>query len=91
MQVREAEHGHHRVADELLNGSTVALDRPAHEVEVAREHLPVDLGVEPGGETRRVDEVTEEHRDRAPVGRPLIGAVLASPSASSCRRIACCS
>ena len=38
VQHRNAEHGHHRVADELLHRSAVALDDRPHPLEVAREH-----------------------------------------------------
>ena len=36
-------------------------DRRADSREVVRHDLAVDLGVELGGETRRVDEIAEEH------------------------------
>ena len=37
---RHAEYRHHRVADELLDGSAVALDDPLHPLEVLREQHP---------------------------------------------------
>ena len=40
VQDRNAEHGHHRVADELLDGALVALDDRLHLVEVAAHHSP---------------------------------------------------
>jgi hypothetical protein len=35
MQGRNAEHGHHRIADELLDRPAVTLDDPLHDPEVA--------------------------------------------------------
>ena len=61
---RDAEHGHHGVADELLDGAAVRLhDRP-HAVEVAGEKRPKRLGVEPFSEAGRAGDVAEEHRHR---------------------------
>jgi hypothetical protein len=37
-QQRDAEHGHDRVAHELLDGPAVALDRLLHQLEVAEQH-----------------------------------------------------
>ena len=65
---RCAPHGHHRVADELLDGSAVALDQPAGALEVARQQVAHVLGVARLGERREADEVGEEHRDVAPLG-----------------------
>jgi hypothetical protein len=59
----QPEHGHHRVADELLHDPTVRLDVlvPPHEVRV--DHAADVLGVEVLGEHREVDQVGEQHRD----------------------------
>ena len=43
---RNAEHGHHGVTDELLDGAAVPLDRRAHEVVVTRHDLSQRFGVE---------------------------------------------
>ena len=43
---RKAEHGHDRVADELLHDAAVLLELGAHRVEVARHHLAQRFGVE---------------------------------------------
>ena len=49
----DAEDGHDRVADELLHGAAVALERPGGCLEVARHDVADCLGValraEPGG------------------------------------------
>ena len=66
---RDAEDGHRRVADEFLHQAAVALDRCSHELEVAVEDPPKHLGIQPGAELRRVDEVGEQDRHRlSPVG-----------------------
>ena len=59
---RRPPHGHHGVADELLDGAAVELDQPPCGVEVAREELAHLLGVARLGERREADEVGEEHR-----------------------------
>ena len=60
---RDPEHCHHRVADELLDGSPMAFDRGLHLVEVARHHPAERLGVEPLTERRRARHVAEDDRD----------------------------
>ena len=66
---RDAEDGHRRVADEFLHHAAVALDRCSHELEVAVEDPPKHLGIQPGAELRRVDEVGEQDRHGlSPVG-----------------------
>ena len=82
VQLRHAEDGHHGVADELLDRSTVPGDRFAHEIEVARDQLPVDLGIEIRRQTRRVDEVAEEDRHRSSVGPALHCSRAARPERS---------
>ena len=77
VQLGNAEDGHRRVTDEFLEHPAVVFDRCAHDLEVVGDQPTVDLGVELRGEPRRVDEVTEEHRDspavRRTVGRSLAG------------------
>jgi hypothetical protein len=65
MQLRDAEHRHHRVADELLDRALVALDHRGHLVEVAFHHAPERLRVEPLAERRRARDVREDDRDDA--------------------------
>ena len=65
---RRAPDGHHRVADELLDGAAVALDDAPRVLEVAGEELPHLLGVAGLREGREADEVGEEHRDEPPLG-----------------------
>ena len=60
---RHAEHGHHRVADELLHRAAVPLDDRLHPLEVAREQRAQRLGVEPLAERRRAGDVAEEDGD----------------------------
>jgi hypothetical protein len=57
----EAEHGHHRVADELLDYSAVLLDDIAPAGEVGVDHRPDVFGVEPARQCGEVDQVGEEH------------------------------
>ncbi len=64
---RHAEHRHHGVPDELLDGSAVPLDDRLHPLEVAREERPQRLGVGRLAERRRPDDVAEEDRDRLPL------------------------
>ena len=61
---RNAEDGHHRVADELLDNAAVALHGFARHIEVARQHVPKTLRIQPLAERRRSADVAEEHRDR---------------------------
>ena len=64
---RGTEHGHHRIAHELLDEALVALDRRGHlaeEVGLDRAHV---LGVEPLAERGEPDQVGEEHGDRAAI------------------------
>ena len=60
------EHGHHRVADELLDAATMTLHCPPHRFEVAREDPVEGLGVESTGERRRADEIAEHDRHVSP-------------------------
>ena len=61
---RSAEHGHDRVADELLHRAAVMLERHAHLVEVAGEHAPHQLRVARLAEARRARDVAEDDRHR---------------------------
>ena len=69
---RRAPDGHHRVADELLDGAAVAADDVLALLEVARQELADGLGVAALGERREPDQVGEQDRDQAPFrdGRP---------------------
>ena len=60
---RYAEDGHHRVADELLDGAAVPLDDHLRRLEVARQHAAEALGVDPLAERRGPSDVAEEDRD----------------------------
>ena len=61
----DAEHGHHGVADELLDDATVGLDAavPTHEVGV--DDVAHVLGVERLRQHGEVDDVREQDRDEA--------------------------
>jgi hypothetical protein len=59
---RDAEDGHDRVADELLDGAAVTFDRRAHGVEVAAHHASGRFGVEPLAHRGRARDVAEQHR-----------------------------
>ena len=64
---RDAEDGHHRIADELLERPAVPLDRHPRHVEVARHHRPQRLRVEPLPEGGRPGDVAEEDGDGLPL------------------------
>ena len=64
VQHRNAEHGHHGVADELLDRAAVPLDHAAGQLEIARHHRPKGLRVELLAERRRAGDVAEEHGHR---------------------------
>ncbi len=61
---RDAEHRHHRVADELLDRAAVALDGLAHRLEVPGHNAASRLGVEALAHRRRAGHVAEQHRHR---------------------------
>ena len=69
VDARDAEDGHHRIADELLDHAPVTLDDAPHLREVARHHVPQRLGVEHLAEPRRALDVREERPSR-PCGPP---------------------
>ena len=56
-----AEGGHDRVAGELLDDPAVLDDALRHRVEESRHAPPNDLGVGSGDDSRRVDDVDEQH------------------------------
>ena len=62
VQLRHAEDGHHRVADELLHRSAVPLQHAAHLVEPACHHAAEGFRIELLPETRRVGDVAEDDR-----------------------------
>ena len=66
VQDRDSEHGHHRVADELLDRPFVALDDRLHLVEVAAHHPSQRLGVELLAERGRPRDVGEDDGDDLP-------------------------
>ena len=59
----DAEDGHHRVADELLDGAAALLDRGPDHREVAQDDRAQRLRVERLGQRRRPDEVAEDDGD----------------------------
>ena len=63
VQDGDSEHGHHRVADELLDRALVRLDDRLHLVEVAAHHPPQRFRVEPFAQSRRAGDVREDDRD----------------------------
>ena len=60
---RNAEHGHHCVADELLHAAAVPLGDPLHPLEVAREQCSQPFRIEPLAERGRAGQVAEENGD----------------------------
>jgi hypothetical protein len=66
---RHAEDSDDRVADELLDGAAVRLDRRAHLVVVREHQLPDGLGVDSLRKRRVVRHVAEEQRRHLP---PLV-------------------
>jgi hypothetical protein len=65
VQFWEPEDGHHRVADELLQRPSVALEHRADGGEVARHDLTERFRVEALAERRRVRDVRKDNGDRA--------------------------
>ena len=63
VQHRDPEDGHDRVADVLLDGAAVALERPAHGGEVAGLEIAERLWVEPLAHGGGAGEVGEDDRD----------------------------
>ena len=69
---RHAEDRHHRVADELLDRSLVALDDRLHALEVAREQSAKRLGIQLLTQRRRARDVAEQDGDRLALHAPMI-------------------
>jgi hypothetical protein len=65
---RHAEGAHNGVTDELLDRPSVMLDRCAHRMEVAVDHLAQKLNVQPLTELSRAHQVAEEGRDQTATG-----------------------
>ena len=65
VQLRDPEDGHHRIADELLEGAAVALEDRSHRIEVPRHDLSERLGIESLAKRRPVGDVGEEDGNRA--------------------------
>ena len=74
----DAEDGHDRVADELLDRAAVALEDGAQVLEVPAHARAERLGVGRLAEARRADEVAEENGDDLP-GLPLGSATASAP------------
>ena len=62
-----AEDPHHRVADELLDGSAAGLDLGSDALEVRRLDRPNVFGIEPFRTGGEADEIREEDRDDLPL------------------------
>ena len=63
VHVGQAEHGHHRIADELLRPSAERRQFLGGGVEEAAQQLASSFGVEALGQAGRIDQVGEEDRD----------------------------
>src|SRR6185503_17663780 len=63
---RHAEDGHHRVADELLDGAAMPFEDPLRDLEVARHHGAQALRIDPLAERGRARDVAEEYGDCLP-------------------------
>ena len=86
---RRAPHGHHRVADELLDDAAVATDDVGGDLEVPRQEVAHLFGVAVFRERREADEVGEEHGDEPPLDgdcRLSAGLRRGRPAASRTRR-----
>ncbi len=66
VQDRDTEHGHHRVADELLDRAFMDLDDRLHLVEVPAHHAAKRFGVELLAERGRARHVAEDDRHGLP-------------------------
>src|SRR5262249_7808293 len=64
VRLRHTEHGHDRVADELLHRSAVRLDDPLHPLEVPGQQRPQRLRIGRLAELGRAGQVAEQHRHR---------------------------
>ena len=63
---REAEDGHHGIADELLHRASVRLDGVAHRLVPGAHQFAQRFGIEPLPERGRTGQVAEEDTDRLP-------------------------
>ena len=72
MRGGSAEDGHHRVADELLDGASVALELGTQLFVVGPQDRIDVLGVERLRTRGEADEVGEEHRDDLPLPARLV-------------------
>ncbi len=68
---RRPPHGHHRIADELLDAAPVELDQPSARVEVPREQRADFLRVARLRQRGEPDQVGEEHGHEPPFGDDL--------------------
>jgi hypothetical protein len=66
VNLRNAEDGHHCIADVLLDRAAMPSDHERHLVEVAQHQLPSGFRVEQLGEWGRAGDVAEEDRYRLP-------------------------
>ena len=60
VQMRDPEHSHDGIADELLDRAAMALQGHTHLVEVPADRAPQRLGIKPLAERRRAGEVGED-------------------------------
>ena len=63
VEARDAEHGHDRVADELLHGAAVMFEHLAHRVEVAAHQPAERLGIETLAERGGPSDIGEQDGD----------------------------
>ena len=64
---RGAEHAHHGISDELLDGAAKRLDLLPERHVVRRQHRSYVLWIEPLGPRRETDQVDEDHRHHPPL------------------------
>ena len=64
VQHRDAEDGHHRIADEFLHRPAMMLDHPPGSVEISPHDLPEALRIQAFPQRRRPGHITEQHSDR---------------------------
>ncbi len=79
VRTREPEHGHDRIADELLDAPTVPADRGPRRVEVPADHLVEGFGVQPMRQVGRPRQVGEQDRHLA-AGLRRLGRVQRVPA-----------
>ena len=63
---RDTEHRHDRIADELLDGATMALQHRPGPLEVPAHHQRQRLRIQPLPEPSRAGQITEHNRDHLP-------------------------